>query len=95
MRYQSIGSWDEPIQNADFDLFMRIKFLSKNNYRVKPCHIAKGVFIHHFVRMTSKYGSTRPEPFADKARLINLKDKWTETEVDELHLNNSIIRKDK
>jgi hypothetical protein len=90
-----IGSWDERIQKADFDLFMRVKFLSKNNYKVKPCHIAKGVFIHHYVRMTSKYGLTKPDPFADKAKLISLGDKWTTAELDEFHRDNSTIRKGK
>jgi hypothetical protein len=44
----SLTVWDERIQMADFDLFMRVKNLSKNNYKVKPCQIAKGVFIHHY-----------------------------------------------
>jgi hypothetical protein len=72
---------------------MRVKSLSKNNYRVKPCQFAKDVFIHHYVRMTSKYGSTKPEPFAAKAKLISLGDKLTAAEFDDLHLDNSTIRK--
>jgi hypothetical protein len=73
------------MQNADFDLFVRVKSLSKNSYRVKPGQIAKDVFIHHYVRMTSKYVSTKSQPFADKAKLISLGDKWTAAEFDELH----------
>jgi GT2 family glycosyltransferase len=88
-----IGFWDERIQKGDFDLFMQVKNLSKNNYKVKPCQIAKGVFIHHYVRMTSKYASTKPDPFADKAKLISLDDKWTTAESDDLHPDNSTIRK--
>jgi hypothetical protein len=72
---------------------MRVKSLSKNNYRVKPGQIAKDVFIHHYVRMTSKYVSTKPEPFADNAKLISLSDKWTAAEFDDLHPDNSTIRK--
>ena len=87
-----IGSWDERILSADFDLFMRVKSFSKTNNLIKPCHIAKGVFIHHYVRMTSKY-AVKAEPFADKGKLISLGDKWSADEFDELHPDNSTIRK--
>jgi len=90
-----IGFWDERIQSADFDLFTLIKSLSKNDYKVKPCQIAKGVFIHNYGRVTSKYNSTKPEPSADKAKLISLEDKWTAAEFDEVNQDNSTIRKGK
>lgn len=87
-----MGLWDERIQEADFDLFMRVKDRSQTAGDIKPCHIALGVFIHHFNRMTVKY-AVKPKPFADVDQLIRLQSKWTAQQVDELHPDNSTIRK--
>ena len=76
-----IGFWDERIQSGDFDLFMRTKKYSLEYGDIKPCHVALGVYIHHFIRMTSKYGKKKPTPFADKDSLISLWDKWNEQEI--------------
>jgi hypothetical protein len=59
---------------------------------IKPCHIALGVYIHHYIRMTLKY-STKPKPFADKDLLIPLSTKWTEEELNFLHPDNQTTRK--
>jgi GT2 family glycosyltransferase len=89
---EKIGPWDERMQTADFDLFMRAKKRSLENGDIKPCHIALGVFIHHFNRMTAKY-AVKPKPFADKKNLIRLEEKWPATDLDALHPNNATIRK--
>ena len=86
------GRWDERIQSADFDLFMRAKKRSLENGDLKPPHIALGAFIHHYSRMTSKY-AVKPKPFADIEKHILLSDKWSDAERDELHPDNSTIRK--
>lgn len=86
------GLWDEQIQSADFDLFMRVKKRAETVGDLKPCQIALGVFIHHFNRMTVKY-AVKPKPFADREKLIDLKDKWSASELDRLHPDNSTIRK--
>ncbi len=78
---EKVGLWDERIQSGDFDLFMRTKKYSLEHDDIKPCHVALGVYIHHFIRMTSKYGKKEPVPFADKATLISLWDKWNEEEI--------------
>ncbi len=88
----ALQGWDERIQAADWDIFITSKKRSKEVGDIKPCHIALGVFIHHFVRMTVKY-AVKPQPFADKHRLIDLHEKWTEQEIDEMHPNNKTIRK--
>ena len=87
-----LGLWDERIQSADFDLFMRTKKRALDVGDIKPCQIALGVFIHHFSRMTSKY-AVKPKPFADQHKMIGLNEKWTAIEADELHPDNSTIRK--
>lgn len=87
-----LGLWDERIQSADFDLFMRTKKRAMDVGDIKPCQIALGAFIHHFSRMTSKY-AVKPEPFADQHKMIALNEKWTAVEADELHPDNSTIRK--
>ncbi|MHB1921194.1 MAG: glycosyltransferase family 2 protein [Chitinophagaceae bacterium] len=76
---QAVGRWDERIQGADFDLFMRAKKRSLEFGDILPCHIAMDVFIHHFIRLTVReYG--QKTPFADQGNLISLKDKWNAQE---------------
>jgi glycosyltransferase involved in cell wall biosynthesis len=84
--------WDERMQEADFDLFMRTKTRALTHKDIKPCQIALGAFIHHYGKMTLKYAVKR-KPFADQQNLISLYDKWTNQEIDELHPDNSTIRK--
>lgn len=79
---EKIGFWDERIQSADFDLFIRAKKYSIEFGDIKPCHVALGVYIHHFIRMTSKYGKKKPVPFEDKDTLISLFDKWSQKEIE-------------
>ncbi len=73
-----LGYWDERIQGADFDLYIRSKKRSIDHGDIKPCHIALGVFNHHYIRITLK---SKPPIFADAANLIRLEDKWTEAEL--------------
>jgi GT2 family glycosyltransferase len=84
-----VGLWDEGQQAADFDLFMRVKKRSIEQADIKPCHIALGVFIHHYIRMTSKYYKVKPTPFADKDKLIPLSDKWSAEERENYHPDNA------
>ena len=88
----SIGLWDVRLQQADFDLFMRSKKRNLQVGDIKPCHIALGVYIHHFGRMTVKYSNKKPIPFADSDKLINLTDKWSREEIEQLHPNNATLR---
>ncbi|MGZ3839792.1 MAG: glycosyltransferase family 2 protein [Flavisolibacter sp.] len=87
-----LGPWDERIQSADFDLFMRTKKRALTEGDIKPCQIALGAFIHHYSRMTSKY-AVKPKPFADQAGMIGLEQKWTAQEANDWHPDNSTIRK--
>ena len=70
---EKIGLWDERIQGADFDLYIRSKKRHIEQGDIKPVHFALGVFIHHYIRLTVK--STR-SPFADKDNLISNEEKW-------------------
>ena len=87
-----IGEWDERIQVADFDLFMRSKLRSIQFNDIKPCHISLGVFIHHYIRMTVKY-AVKPKPFFDKPNLIPLEDKWSKEELETLNPDIETLRK--
>lgn len=87
-----MGLWDERIQAADFDLFMRTKKRSMEEGDIKPCHIALGVYIHHYVRMTAKY-AVKAVGFANKADMIEIKDKWSAEDMDTLHPENATIRR--
>jgi GT2 family glycosyltransferase len=68
-----IGAWDPRIQAADFDLFIRSKHRSITHGDVKPCAIALGVFVHHYIRLTSKRERT---PFVDQDRFVSVEAKW-------------------
>ena len=87
----AIGLWDERLQSADFDLFMRSKKRALEGGDIQPAHIALGVLIHHYIRMTSKY-AVKPKPFADRDKLIDLKDKWSMSELTSLHPANATLK---
>lgn len=89
----SIGLWDERLQDADFDLFMRAKQRSVQVGDIKPCHIALGAYIHHFGRMTVKYGKKKAVPFRDSSNIIKLGDKWTAEQIEAYHPNNATLRR--
>lgn len=72
-----IGNWDERIQEADFDLYIRSKKRALESGDIKPCHIALDVFHHHYIRITAK---AKPPVFADANQMIPLSQKWTEAE---------------
>ncbi len=76
-----LGWWDERIQAADFDLYLRSKERHLNAGDIQPIHIVLGVFHHHFERLTQK---SRPPAFADKDNLIKLEDKWPAAEMNSL-----------
>lgn len=70
---EKVGVWDERIQAADFDLFLRAKERSMTKGDIKPVQMALGVYFHHYQRLTAK---AKYPPFADKANIIPLKEKW-------------------
>jgi len=74
---ERIGPWDERIQGADFDIYMRSKKRNIEFGDIKPCHIALNVFNHHYIRITAK---SKPPVFADAANMITLEEKWSEDE---------------
>lgn len=80
-----VGLWDERIQAADFDLYVRTKKRSMEQGDIRPVHIALGVFNHHFIRITVH---SRPAGFADKDRLISLEDKWGKEALDKYLADN-------
>lgn len=80
-----IGLWDERVQAADFDLYMRTKKRSLDVGDIKPCHIAMGVFIHHYIRITV---NNKPIKFVDTDKLISLEQKWGRAEMKRLLKDN-------
>ena len=76
-----IGLFDERIQAADFDLYLRTKTRSLEHGDLRPVHVALGVFIHHYIRLTFR---GRPPAFKDRANLISLEEKWGRAQVTEL-----------
>lgn len=68
-----LGAWDPLVQAADFDLFIRSKDRSLKQGDVMPCAIALGVFVHHYIRLTSK---RERRPFVDQDRFVTIDAKW-------------------
>lgn len=73
-----IGLWDERIQAADFDLYLRTKARARRFGDVKPVHICLDAFNHHYIRLTAK---EKYPKFADFDKLINLENKWTSDDL--------------
>lgn len=72
--FDKIGTWDERIQAADFDLFFRTKERSIQDKDMKPIQLALGIYIHHFQRLTLR--SKNLEPFEEQGNQISLEEKW-------------------
>lgn len=68
-----IGLWDERLQSADFDLYIRLKKRNLEVGDIKPLHLALGVFNHHFIRLTV---NSKPALFEDRDKIITLEEKW-------------------
>ena len=71
--FDKIGMWDERIQAADFDLYLRTAVRARDVGDIKPMHIALDCFVHHYIRLTIKGGYP---PFVDRDNLISLEAKW-------------------
>ena len=81
-----IGLWDERLQAADFDLYLRSKSRSEKYGDIKPVHICLDVFNHHYIRLTAKMKYPK---FVDYDNLINLEEKWSAEEMSWLKSLNS------
>lgn len=73
-----IGLWDERVQAADFDLYLRTAVRARDVGDMQPMHIALDCFVHHYIRLTLKGGYP---PFADRDQLIALEDKWNAADL--------------
>ena len=71
--FNKIGLWDERIQAADFDIFMRCMERYKKVGDINSPVIVASVYFHHFQRLTLKQ---KYPPFKDVANLISIKEKW-------------------
>lgn len=76
--FDKIGLWDERVQAADFDLYLRTAVRARDVGDIKPMHIALDCFVHHYIRLTLKGGYP---PFADRDQLIALEDKWSAADL--------------
>ena len=82
-----IGLWDERIQQADFDLYLRVAARRRSHGDLRDMHIALDCFVHHYIRWTANSGHA---PFADRETLIGLDDKWDSEQLawlPDLHRN--------
>ena len=70
-----LGPWDERMQTADFDLYLRTRKRHMEKGDIRPCHVVLDVYVHHFMKLTLK--ARRPR-FADADKLVPLGEKWGE-----------------
>lgn len=70
---EKVGTWDERIYSADFDLYYRSLARNQSHQDVNILSTALGVYFHHFQRLTLK---SKHAPFADAEHLIELESKW-------------------
>lgn len=73
-----VGYWDERMQDADFDLYMRCKKRSEEFGDLQPLSIVSGLYIHHYGRLTLK-SRKKPVRFSDADNLISFEAKWKTT----------------
>jgi GT2 family glycosyltransferase len=78
---EKVGMWDEKIQCADFDIFLKAKKRNIEIGDIKPVHVLPGVYVHHFNRLTFKNDFP---PFLDKDNLITIEEKWGLDSANEL-----------
>lgn len=69
-----IGWWDERVQEADFDLYLRTKKRSMEEGDIRPIKLLLGVYFHHYSRLTLR--SKDYVSFKDLDNIISCKEKW-------------------
>ncbi|MEZ4815680.1 MAG: glycosyltransferase [Bdellovibrionota bacterium] len=72
--FNKLGYWDERIQGADFDLYLRVKERQKKNNDIAPLKLMLGVYLHHFQRLT--INKSEFLPFKDRDNIISIEKKW-------------------
>jgi len=71
--YDLLDGWDERIQAADFDIYMKTKERSQMYGDIRPAHNIMEIYIHHYGRLTLKKDYV---PFKDLQNIISVKEKW-------------------
>ncbi|MDR1357475.1 MAG: glycosyltransferase [Tannerellaceae bacterium] len=75
--YELLGGWDERLQTADYDIYMKAKSRHLSHADIKPPANVMEIFVHHYGRLTLKKDYI---PFKDMANIISLEEKWTDDE---------------
>lgn len=72
------GTWDEKIQSADFDLFLRTKERSIKSGDISCPMVIAGVYFHHYSRLSIKKAGFKRRKiiFKDAENLIPIDKKW-------------------
>jgi len=78
---EKIGTWDERVQFADFDIFLKSRKRNIEIGDMKPVQVLPGVYVHHFNRLTFK---KKFPPFVDSDNLITIEEKWGTDYANEL-----------
>jgi GT2 family glycosyltransferase len=74
-----IGMWDERIQAADFDLYLRLYQRNLDKGDINTLHFTPGIYMAHFIRLTLHQ---KFPPFINAQQLIPLEQKWDKEFMD-------------
>jgi len=78
-----IGLWDERLQAADFDLYLRTRTRADEVGDIKPLHICLDTYVHHYIRLTMK-AKAPPPRFVDADNLIGKEEKWSAADIEKV-----------
>lgn len=81
--WDKVGSWDERLQAADYDLYLRSVDRHLTHGDIQPMQVLHDLYMHHYIRLTLK-ARKHPPRFADAANLVRLQDKWPSDKLDYL-----------
>jgi glycosyltransferase involved in cell wall biosynthesis len=68
-----VGFWDEHIQDADYDLFLRAMERHQDKGDIRPIHVCLDSYVHHYMYLTRE---DQPPVYTDINNLIPLHEKW-------------------
>jgi len=75
---EEIGGWDNRVQAADWDLYLRLCERAGTVGDIRPPMIAGWVFVHHYVQATRR---SERSPFTCSHPKLTAQEKWGETAI--------------
>lgn len=81
--WEKLGPWDERLQAADYDIYLRSVDRHLLHGDTQPLQVLHDLYMHHYIRLTLK-ARKHPPRFVDAVNLIRLQDKWSQEKLSHL-----------